>query len=95
MKTMKSELNLWQKLKIKYQYHWLDQEYRLIEPPARPTWYMTHSQKRIERRHAAYIAKLERERQALQETIQELILLRDECLKKENRGEDDSSSSLS
>lgn len=56
---MNKKLTLWQKLKIKYHYHWMDKDTCIVVCcAALPTWYLTHSQKKIEARQAAYEAKM-------------------------------------
>lgn len=58
---MNKQLTLWQKLKIKYHYHWMDKEYNaILRYAALPTWYMTHSQKEIDVRQADYKVKLKK-----------------------------------
>ncbi|MCM1117865.1 MAG: hypothetical protein NC543_00665 [bacterium] len=59
---MKRKLNLWQKLQILFRFHWLDTQVEFREVAAHPTWYLTHNQKQIDRRLAAFEAEMEKYR---------------------------------
>lgn len=79
---MKRKLTLWQKFQIIYGFHWLDTGCEFYEVAAHPTWYLTHNQKQIDRRLAAFEVKMEKFRQQKLETTQRLQALMEE-LKKE------------
>ena len=79
---MKKKLTLWQKIQIKYQFHWMDTCCEFCEIAARPTWYLTHTQEQIDRRLAAFEVKMEEFRRQKAETAQKLQQLVEE-LKRE------------
>lgn len=75
---MKRKLTLWQKIKIKYEFHWMDTCYEFCEIAARPTWYLTHTQKQIDRRLAAFEVKMEEFRRQRTETAKRLQQIAEE-----------------
>ncbi|MDE7222933.1 MAG: hypothetical protein K2O34_04025 [Acetatifactor sp.] len=57
---LRKKLTLWQKLRIKYEYGWMDHDFHFHKVIARPTWFMTHNIKQIERRIASYKVMMEK-----------------------------------
>lgn len=51
---MTDRLFPWHKFQIWYQFSWLDREFSFMKAIASPTWFLTHSPKRIQRRINAY-----------------------------------------
>lgn len=90
---MCKQLTLWQKLKIKYHYHWMDGEYNsILRHAALPTWYMTHSQEQINVRQAKYEAKVKKLRQ---EQLCLMERLSEEIQKKQGHNGDNKPSTFS
>lgn len=78
---MKRKLTLLQKLQILYRFHWMDTQFEFCEVAAHPTWYLTHNQKQIDRRLAAFEAKMEAYRKRKEELYQFLLELAEERAK--------------
>lgn len=70
--SLHKKMPLWQKLRIRYEYHWMDTAFRFDEPIAPPTWFLTHNAKQIERRIASYNAMMEKENKEKEILIEEL-----------------------
>lgn len=92
---MNKHLSLWQKLKIKYCFHWMDYEYHF---PQRelwipPTFFLTHSEKGIQRKLAALEVKRQKFLKKREQSIRELTELLEDIRKKEGVKNDNSSSS--
>lgn len=88
MTIMKRKLTLLQKLQILYCFHWMDTRFEFCEVAAHPTWYLTHNQKQIDRRLAAFEAKMEDYRRKREEIFQQFQRAAEERLKQsqsENR----------
>ncbi len=73
--------SLWRRLRIKYEYHWMDREYFFKKVPALPTWFMLHNSKEIERRVAEFNAEMEQFRREQHELILRLRKLYDQAQK--------------
>lgn len=54
----KQHISLWRKIQTCYHYHWMNRDMLFYKPIARPLWYMTHTQKQIDRRTAAYMKRV-------------------------------------
>lgn len=67
--------SLWRKLRIKYEYSWMDIRPSIIQDPAPPTWFMMHNSKQIERRVAEHNAEMEQLRKEQLEFIHQLRLI--------------------
>lgn len=81
MTIMKRKLTLLQKLQILYCFHWMDTQFEFFEVAAHPTWYLTHNQKQIDRRLAAFEAKMENYRRRREEIFQRFMEAAEERLK--------------
>lgn len=93
---MNKRLTLWQKLKIKYHYHWMDGGYSpFLRHAALPTWYMTHSQEQIDVRQAEYEAEVKRHHQEWAESVHLLKCLIAEYQKEQGINGDNEPSSIS
>lgn len=94
--TMSKQLTLWQKLKIKYHYHWMDKEYTsILRHAALPTWYMTHSQEQIDIRQAKFEAKEKKARQEQLKSVHLLKRLSEEIQREQSLNGDNKSSTIS
>ncbi len=51
-------ISLWRKIQTYYHYHWMNRDMLFYKPIARPLWFMTHTQKQIDRRTAAYLERV-------------------------------------
>lgn len=92
---MNKHLTLWQKLKIKYHYHWMDGGYSpLLRHAALPTWYMTHSKEQIDIRQAEFEAEVKKSHQEWMESVHLLKRLSAEYQKEQSRNGDSESSTI-
>lgn len=72
--NLHKKMPLRQKLRIKYQYHWMDVPSPFYKDIALPTWFMTHNATQIERHIDNYMAlmeKREREDEELRREVRE------------------------
>lgn len=79
--NLNKKIPLWRKLRIKYEYHWMDFRSPFRKPVAAPTWLMTHNAKQIDRRVAEYNAEMEAFRREQKEAMQLLRELHEKAVK--------------
>ncbi len=96
MNKMNKRLSLWQKLKIKYRYHWMDIRHSLLFPQAAlPTWFMTHSPEKIQRRQAAFEAQQEQVYREHKELMELLMIMSGQMMTEKSLHSDNTPSSIS
>lgn len=87
---LRKKLSLWQKIRIKFEYSWMDHDFHFTKIIARPTWFMTHNNEQIERRVAAYNVMIEKNRKKDEERAQGIEEIRRQLLEKQHRDHNES-----
>ena len=79
--NLNKKIPLWKKLRIKYEYHWMNFHCPLQKVVAPVTWLMTHNAEQVDRRVAKYTAEMEAFYKEQRETIRQIRELQERILK--------------
>ena len=69
---LNKKISLLRKLRIKYEYHWLNEHFPLEKVVAPVTWLLTHNEEQINSRVAKFTAEREAEMREWREGMREL-----------------------